>query len=89
MAEHLAKYLRKGMSVSLEGRNQTSTYEKEGQKHYSTEIIASHVWAPKNLPGTATATSSAGESAPFTPPSAMNGGYGRVPSAETATDIPF
>ena len=39
-AEGLAKFVRKGMKVFVEGRNQTSTYDKDGQKHYSTEIIA-------------------------------------------------
>jgi single-strand DNA-binding protein len=42
-AEPCGKYLAKGRSVCVEGRLQTRQYEKEGQKHYSTEINASHV----------------------------------------------
>lgn len=89
-AEALSKFLRKGMSVSVEGRNQTTSYEKDGQKHYSTEVIGVHVWAPKtSIAAAAAAGSSAGEAAPFAPASSLNGGYGRVPPAPAATDIPF
>jgi single-strand DNA-binding protein len=91
-AENLAKFLRKGMRVTIEGRNQTSSYEKEGQKHYSTEVIAVHVWAPpKPVEMGAFAASSAGESAPFAPTGGpgSNGAYGRLPPAPAATDIPF
>jgi len=91
-AEALAKFLRKGMRVTVEGRNQTSTYEKEGQKHYSTEVIAVHVWAPpRATDASGFAGSSAGEGAPFAPTggSSSNGQYGRLPPAPAATDIPF
>jgi single-strand DNA-binding protein len=87
-AEGLAKFLRKGMRVLIEGRNSTSSYEKEGQKHYSTEIIALDVLLahhPRGLEGEGTRTASA--DAPFAPPSALNGGYGRAPAA--AADIPY
>lgn len=43
LAEVAGEYLRKGASVYVEGRLQTSTYEKEGQTHYSTDIIASEL----------------------------------------------
>ncbi|HSO36206.1 MAG TPA: single-stranded DNA-binding protein, partial [Labilithrix sp.] len=45
-AETLAKFLRKGMCVTVSGQIRTSSYEKEGQKHYSTEIIAMQVHSP-------------------------------------------
>lgn len=32
-------YLKKGSKVYLEGKNQTRSYEKEGVKHYSTEVV--------------------------------------------------
>jgi single-strand DNA-binding protein len=41
--ENCEKYLSKGSKVYVEGRLQTSSYEKEGQTHYSTDIIASTV----------------------------------------------
>lgn len=91
-AENLSRFLRKGMRVTVEGRNQTSSYDKDGQKHYSTEVIAVQVWAPqKATDAGASVGSSAGESAPFTPStsSGSNGAYGRLPPAPAATDIPF
>ncbi len=42
-AEACEKYLTKGKMVYVEGRLRTSSYEKEGQKHYSTEIVAETV----------------------------------------------
>lgn len=32
------KYVRKGMKLYLEGKIKTDTFEKDGQKHYSTKI---------------------------------------------------
>jgi single-strand DNA-binding protein len=42
-AENCSKYLAKGRSVYVEGRLQTRSYDKEGQKHYSTDIVADRV----------------------------------------------
>lgn len=42
-AEHCSKYLSKGRSVYVEGRLQTRSYEKDGQKHYATDIVAERV----------------------------------------------
>ena len=38
-AEVIAKYLTKGSSVYVEGRLQTSSWEKDGIKQYRTEIV--------------------------------------------------
>ncbi len=38
LAEIASEYLRKGSKVYVEGKLQTSTYEKDGQKHYKTDI---------------------------------------------------
>jgi single-strand DNA-binding protein len=40
LAEIVGEYLHKGSQIYVEGRLQTSTYEKEGQTHYSTTVIA-------------------------------------------------
>lgn len=37
------KYLSKGRQVYIEGRLQTSSYEKNGEKRYSTEIVANEI----------------------------------------------
>jgi single-strand DNA-binding protein len=41
--EALAKILGKGDRIFIEGRIQTSSYEKNGEKRYSTDIIANNV----------------------------------------------
>jgi single-strand DNA-binding protein len=41
--EGLAKILGKGDRLFVEGRIQTSSYEKNGEKRYSTDIIATNV----------------------------------------------
>lgn len=42
-AENCARYLSKGRKVGVQGRLQTGSYEKDGQKHYTTEVIANKV----------------------------------------------
>lgn len=39
LAETLASYGTKGSLVSLDGELRTRTYEKDGQKHYMTEVL--------------------------------------------------
>jgi single-strand DNA-binding protein len=45
-AEALGKILQKGDSLFIEGRLQTSSYEKNGEKRYSTEVVANNVVLP-------------------------------------------
>jgi single-strand DNA-binding protein len=40
LAEIAGEYLKKGSQVYIEGRLQTRKYQKDGQDHYSTEIVA-------------------------------------------------
>lgn len=42
-AEALSRILSKGDRIFVEGRIQTSSYEKDGEKRYKTEIVASNV----------------------------------------------
>jgi len=42
-AENVANYLFKGSEASVTGSIQTSTWEKDGVKHYKTEILAERV----------------------------------------------
>ncbi|MEZ4103755.1 MAG: single-stranded DNA-binding protein [Candidatus Paceibacterota bacterium] len=47
--ENCAKYLNKGNSAFVEGRMQTRSWEKDGQKQYRTEIVADRVqFGPKS-----------------------------------------
>jgi len=43
LAEVAGEYLAKGRQVYVEGRLETSKYEKDGVDHYSTEIVASEI----------------------------------------------
>ncbi len=41
--ESLAKLLKKGERIFVEGRIQTSTYDKDGEKRYRTEVVATNI----------------------------------------------
>jgi single-strand DNA-binding protein len=45
-AEALGKLLQKGDLLFVEGRLQTSSYDKNGEKRYSTEVVAVNVVLP-------------------------------------------
>ena len=42
-AEIVANYLAKGKRTAVEGRIQTGSYEKDGQRVYTTDVVASRV----------------------------------------------
>lgn len=42
-AEKLAEYLKKGTKLYVEGRLQTRKYDKDGQTHYATDVVAEQV----------------------------------------------
>lgn len=48
-AEELAPVLLKGAKVFVEGRLRTRDWEKDGQKHKTTEITADYVWPLVNV----------------------------------------
>jgi single-strand DNA-binding protein len=57
LAEICGQYLKKGKLVAVEGRLQVDSYDKDGQKRYSTEVVADNVQmldratAPSTMPG--------------------------------------
>lgn len=42
-AEHCANYLKKGRLVAVHGSIQTGSYEKDGQRIYTTDVLAQQV----------------------------------------------
>lgn len=42
-AENVCKYLAKGRQIGVAGRLETGSYEKDGQTHYTTDVIAQRV----------------------------------------------
>jgi len=51
LAEIIGEYLRQGSSVYIEGKLQTRKWEKDGQTHYSTEIVAAELQMLGGKPG--------------------------------------
>ena len=42
-AEFVASYLGKGKKVAVQGRIQTGSYEKDGQRIYTTDVVANNI----------------------------------------------
>lgn len=62
-AETVNQYLKKGSGAYVEGRLQTRSWEKDGQKMYRTEIVADRVqFGPKNDGGGGASTSASSQS---------------------------
>ena len=95
MAENCEKYLSKGSQVYVEGRLQTRSYEKEGQTHYSTEIVANTVQflSGKSGGGDTGGGYSGGGNSYGAAPGPQGGGFSGQPGQgggqEPDDDIPF
>lgn len=104
-AEGLAKFLKKGSQILVEGRNQTSEYQdREGNKRWKTEVVANNVVLTGSRSGNGgehRAPDGPGSPAPSParraePPPAAYGGYGQSPAGIDPTggftnddDLPF
>lgn len=65
-AEACAKYLKKGSLVYIQGRNQTRSWnDKDGNKRYSTEIVAERVQFLDSKPKSGEPTPADDPSIPF------------------------
>lgn len=71
LAETVGKYVRKGHQIYIEGSLKTRSWEKDGQKHYTTEIIASDMQMLSSRQGGEMGAGSYDD----IPPSNDNGGY--------------
>ena len=85
LAEIAGEYLKRGSKVYVEGELRTREWEKDGQKHYTTEIVGNEMQM---------LDSRGGGSGP--PPSASTGGssggaedFGPPPADDFDDDIPF
>jgi single-strand DNA-binding protein len=99
-AEALGKILNKGDSLFIEGRLQTSSYEKNGEKRYATEVVANNVILSGRgrgegagaREGGARPQRDAGQGPPaddFGPGPSGGGGSDFVGGAPADDDIPF
>lgn len=86
-ADSLQQYLVKGKQVYIEGKLQTRQWEKDGQKHYSTEINVREV---KLLGGSPNARGrDEDESMDSRPQQPSGGPYGGPSNTIPDDDIPF
>lgn len=98
LAEIASQYLKKGSKVYIEGALRTRSYDKDGQKHYTTEIVA-HEMQMLDSRGDAAGPTHKGNDNGFDQPhQGQAGGYYRpAPAASTggggggdfSDDIPF
>lgn len=63
-AEIAAQYLKKGQQIFIEGKLQTRSWEKDGQKHYMTEIVVSN-FQMLGVKGDGAAAKSSDDESPF------------------------
>lgn len=42
-AENIKNYIKEGSQIAVDGRIQTRSYEKDGQKHYVTEVVVDSI----------------------------------------------
>ncbi len=91
-AEALGKILQKGGAIFVEGRLQTSSYEKDGEKRYSTEVVANNIILAGGKLSEARATQTPSRSTSHTDsafaPSDSSGG-GSSGGIGSDDDIPF
>ena len=88
LAEIAGEYLKKGSKVYIEGELRTREWERDGQKHYSTEIVANEMqmldsrgeMGEGGAPGPSTASGSSG---------GATQNFGPPPADEFDDDIPF
>ena len=88
-AEALSKFLTKGACVVVEGRLNTSSYEKDGVKHWRTEVVARDIHLTGRKPPVMPSdddTLTAAEPSP-----AKSGGKNGSPKLQTelAEELPF
>jgi single-strand DNA-binding protein len=76
MAETCAQYLSKGRQVYIEGRLKYGSYEKDGVKHYTTDIVAENMQMLSGAGGR-------GQDREPEPP------FGAPPGGAPEDDIPF
>lgn len=87
-AEFAEKYLRQGMKIAITGRIQTGSYEKDGKKIYTTDVIVEEQEFAESK--NASSGSAAGSQEQQTPPPAPVGpdGFMNIPEG-MEEDLPF
>lgn len=88
LAEVAGEYLKKGSKVYIEGELRTRDWERDGQKHYTTEIVANEMQMLDSRGGSGDyGSQSQGDGSDS--PAASSSDYGPPPSDDFDDDIPF
>ena len=88
LAEIAGEYLKSGSKVYIEGELRTREWEREGQKHYSTEVIANEMQMLDSRGATGgSAPPASSPAAGSTQPSEQE--FGPPPGEDFDDDIPF
>ena len=89
LADVAEKYLRKGMTIYVEGKLRTRMYEKDGQKHYRTEVMADNMTILSRKDDNKTGNE--GSSSPASSASSLGGSdISQTPgNTGMADDLPF
>jgi len=87
LAEIASEYLKRGSKIYLEGELRTREWEREGQKHYTTEIVASEMQMLDSRGGMDGGAGNFG--APTSAPARAQDDVGPPPSDDFDDDIPF
>ena len=87
LAEIANEYLKRGSKVYVEGELRTREWEREGQKHYTTEIVANEMQMLDSRGEGGMGAISGGGSAPSR--SQQSDDFGPPPSDDFDDDIPF
>ncbi len=87
LAEFAEKYIKKGAQLYVEGKIQTRSWEKDGVKRYTTEIVADNIQllGKRSDQNDSTSQSSGFTSENFTSSTKAN----EVPLNDEADDLPF
>jgi single-strand DNA-binding protein len=97
-ADNCAKYLTKGSAAYVEGRLQTRSWDKDGQKQYRTEVVADRVqFGPRNAGGSESgAAPTSGSQSSGAPQDTKDADAGKAPAMPdypeeeiNPEDIPF
>lgn len=88
-AEALAKFLSKGERVFIEGSLRTSSYEKNGEKRYRTEIVANNIILGGGRRGDRPPAITEPRSAPQSEPMDVPADDVAFPGGAADDDIPF
>ena len=96
LAEIAGEYLKKGSKVYVEGSLRTRMWEKEGQKHYTTEIVADEMQMLDSrgggggaMPSTGGGSTTSNQPQSSQPQSSKSQDFGPPPVEDFDDDIPF